>query len=296
MLRPGDGVAERRRSVGSGVVSYGLGDFEERVSRCPGYPFHHLWCVARVVASDDLEDATRVLERHVALGRVLHQRADERIEWRAFWDLSLLGTRLLGLPGWDRLLARLGSRGGATLIADRAAVVLPAAWIVLADEAIDGVPGVGTQAREDAAQILGVLEVLVDDRRGVGVVHDVITEVTIVLDHVADKAAEEGDVCPGPNRHVLIGYCRGSGEAGIDVDDLRALQLRLHHPSKRDRMVLGHVGALNDDAVRVGEASRVHGRGTPPHPRPQTGDAGAVSDAGLVFDGDDPQSPQELLV
>ena len=71
--------------------------------------------------------------------------------------------------------------------------------------------------------------------------------------------------------------------------------LRLHHPLEPDRVVLGHVRAHDQDAVRVlqillerrGAASSERG--------PQTGDRGAVSYAGLVLDLDDAERGEELL-
>ena len=35
------------------------------------------------------------------------------------------------------------------------------------------------------------------------------------------------------------------------MDDRRAAFFGLHHPTETDRMTLGHIRALNDDAIRV---------------------------------------------
>ena len=61
-------------------------------------------------------------------------------------------------------------------------------------------------------------------------------------------------------------------------------------------MAFGHVGALNDDAVRVLQVARIKGRGASTETGPQTGDAGAVSDAGLVLNGHHPQAAHQLLL
>ena len=84
-------------------------------------------------------------------------------------------------------------------------------------------------------------------------------------------------------------------KARVDVDHLRAALTSLHHPLVSDRVVLGHVRAHNQDAVRVGEillecrcpASSERG--------PQTGDRGAVSYPGLVLDLHYPKRRHQLL-
>src|SRR6266699_3082933 len=74
------------------------------------------------------------------------------------------------------------------------------------------------QPREDPIQVLGVGELLADDHRGVGVGGYVLAEVFLVLQDVVDDPAEEGDVGPGPQRHVQVGQCAGAGEPRVDVD------------------------------------------------------------------------------
>ena len=77
---------------------------------------------------------------------------------------------------------------------------------------------------------------------------------------------------------------RRSREARVDVDDRGAARLGLHHPLESDRMALGHVRALDDDAVSVLQVL-LEGRGSAASERgPQTGDSGAVSNTGLVLD------------
>jgi hypothetical protein len=44
----------------------------------------------------------------------------------------------------------------------------------------------GADAAEQAAQVLGVPEILVDDRRGIRVVDDVLLELALGLQHVAE--------------------------------------------------------------------------------------------------------------
>src|SRR3982750_2751527 len=60
-------------------------------------------------------------------------------------------------------------------------------------------------------------------------------------------------------------------------------------------MALGHVGALDDDAVRVLQVLQ-EGRGAAATERgPQTGDGGGVSYARLVLDLDRAQRREQLL-
>src|SRR5581483_8859425 len=117
----------------------------------------------------------RVLERLVPLGRVPEQRADERLEGRSgrrpagALHPGLAGLLRALLPGPEGVAGRLAL--GAALASPR---VLPGAVVVLADEAVvrplGGAAPVLHEAREDAVQVLGVLEPVADDGGGVGVV------------------------------------------------------------------------------------------------------------------------------
>ena len=51
-------------------------------------------------------------------------------------------------------------------------------------------------------------------------------------------------------------------------------------------MTLGHVGALDDDAVSLLQVLQEAGRAAPAEGGPQTGDRGTVSNTGLVLDLD----------
>lgn len=73
-------------------------------------------------------------------------------------------------------------------------VVLPARRIVG--------PLLGVEAREEPVEIVGVLELVADEHRGVRVVDDVLAEVQLVAQDVVDDAAEEGDVAA-----TRIGTC-----------------------------------------------------------------------------------------
>ncbi len=163
-------------------------------------------------------------------------------------------------------------------------------------------PALGLQqSRKNSVQFFGVLEVLADDRRGIGVVHDEALEERIVVpllavEHIFDDAAEEGDVRSGAHRRVNIGYRAGAGETRIDVDDLGAvLNFGFHRPAEGDGMVFRHIGAHDDDAVGVGHAPGIEGCCAAAESGPQTGDARAVSYPCLILDGDDAQTAHEFL-
>src|SRR5437764_1074127 len=79
-------------------------------------------------------------------------------------------------------------------------------------------------------RVLGVPEVPAHERGGVGVRQHVLAKVQLVAQDVVDHPAEERDVGTRPDRHVSMRDGAGTGEARIDVDHLRAAQLRLHHP------------------------------------------------------------------
>src|SRR5918911_723081 len=92
-----------------------------------------------------------------------------------------------------------------------AAVVGPG---VLPGGVVVGAP-LRVPAAEQAVGVLGVLEPLVDDGRGVGVAGHVLLEVALVLDDVVDDRAEEHDVTAGPEGHVQVGQGAGAGEARV---------------------------------------------------------------------------------
>src|SRR5205085_6781189 len=105
-------------------------------------------------------------------------------------------------------------------------------------------------------------------------------------EHVVDQPAEEGDVAARAQRDVDVCDGRGAGVAGIDVNDGGAARLGLYHPLEPDGMGLGHVRALDDDAVRVGQVLLEVRRASATEAGSQTGNRAAVSYARLVLDLD----------
>ena len=94
---------------------------------------------------------------------------------------------------------------------------------------------------------------------------------------------------------VQVGDRARAREARVDVDDLRAALLGLHHPLEADRVALGHVRALDHDAVGVLQVLLEVGGAAAPERGPQTGDRGGVSYAGLVLDLHRAERREELL-
>src|SRR5262249_4803843 len=150
-----DGVADGAGAVGPGVVVERLTDLEEDVLRRAADLLDQLGRVAVVVALEDAEDAVGGLEGAVLGRRRADERAGlaaERVRLALLGRAALLGVLVLAAPAG----------------AGRLAGVAP---LLLVVGALAGVEP-GEEAGE--APLLGVLEVLADQRRGVGVVEQVV--------------------------------------------------------------------------------------------------------------------------
>src|SRR6266571_8767417 len=79
------------------------------------------------------------------------------------------------------------------------------------------------------------------------------------------------------------------------MDDGRAALLRLHHPSKSDRMRFGHRRAFDQNAIRVGEILLRGRSSAPAKGGAQTGHRAAMSYPGLVGHTDHAQASGEKL-
>ena len=117
----------------------------------------------------------------------------------------------------------------------------------------------------------------------------------VVLDGVVDQAAEEGDVGAGADLQEQIGTGRGAREARIHHDHLRvALALGFDRPLEAARMVLGRIATHDQHHVGVLDVDPAIGHRAASERWPQTGDRGAVSNPGLVFQVADPQAAHGL--
>ena len=137
--------------------------------------------------AEDLEDAARVLQGGIGTRRFC-QPAAARAEGGGVVELA------------DSLVARSLARLG---------VVSPGRRVVLL--------ALGVEPGEEPGEVLGILELLGDQRRGVGVGEHVILEVLLFFEDVADQAAQKNDVGAGAERGVDVGHGRGAREPGIDV-------------------------------------------------------------------------------
>src|SRR5581483_7748032 len=278
VLRPPDGVRERGRAVAPGVGGDRLAHAEEQLRWDAAHLLDHLGRVARVVALQDLEHAPGVRHRLVALGMAL--------------DGGPAGPVRVPLRGLLHALAAL--RALFVLLVALARGRLHLHPLVLPRGRVVGAV-LGVEPAEHAVEVLGVAEVLVDDRRSVGERDDVVAEVLVVLEDVVDDPTEERDVRAGADRDVDVSERAGAREARVDVDQRRATRLGLHHPLEPDRMALGHVRALDDDAVAVLEVLLERRGATTTERCPQTGDGGRMSYARLVLDLDGAERGEELL-
>src|SRR5918997_1161545 len=264
VLGPADRVAQRRRLLGRRVLADGLGDRQERLSRGAADLLDHLRRVLGEVTLEHLKDATLVLERRVARAR-----------------LTVVGVRMTAGALADE--AALAPPNGG--VVDGRALVAPARRVVASVLLVPaGEEPVGA----------GVLELLGDEGGGVGVVDDVVLEVALVLEDVVDQAAKERYVRARPYGGVDVAQRARAREARVDVDELRALTLGDHGVPEADRVSLGHVRTLYEDAVGVLEVLQVGGGPTPTVRDAQTGHRGAVSYARLVRYPGEPHRVEEL--
>src|SRR5918999_46940 len=264
VLGPADRVAQRRRPLGRRVLTDGLGDRQERLSRGAADLLDHLRRVLGEVTLEHLKDATLVLERRVARAR-----------------LTVVGAQMTAGTLADE--AALAPPDGG--VVDGRALVAPARRVVASVLLVPaGEEPVGA----------GVLELLGDEGGSIGVVDDVVLEVALVLEDVVDQAAQERYVRARPYGRVDVAKRARAREARVDVDELRALALGDHGVPEADRVGLGHVGAFDQDAVRVLQVLQAGGGAAPTVRDAQTGHRGAVSYSRLVGNSHEPQRVEEL--
>jgi hypothetical protein len=99
-----------------------------------------------------------------------------------------------------------------------------------------------------------------------------------------DDDAEEDDVRARAQRRIDVAHCRGAGEPRVDMYEGRFARLCQQCKPGGDRVILGHVGPHDEDAVRIGQVPLRERCRSPSVARAQTWDGGAVSDPRLVLD------------
>ena len=110
----------------------------------------------------------------------------------------------------------------------------------------------GIKAGEHPVRVGRQLEIALDDKRRVRVVDQVIFRDAVVLDGVANDAAEKSDVRTGANLAEEIGDRGGAREARIDGDYLGiACTLRFDRPFEPAGMILGWITAHDEHHVGI---------------------------------------------
>ncbi|MBA7697504.1 hypothetical protein ES703_106169 [subsurface metagenome] len=115
-----------------------------------------------------------------------------------------------------------------------------------------------------------------------------------VVDNIFSQAADEGDIGARPYGGVDICLCRGAGKSRVYIDEGNAPFLGLGDMAEAGRVVLGRIGADDQDNIGIGNIGPVVGHGPSAKRFRQTGDSGGMSYTGLVFDIDQTQGPQHL--
>src|SRR5205807_2909399 len=210
-------------------------DLEEEVPRNSTDLLDHLWTVARVVPLEDLQDAAWMLHRFI-----MHDLARMSMRQQSLAFLSIRHDLLLivvaGCPFFGS--SSLAGRFVCWLL--RLPLfrqfVLPARSIVVAM--------VGPQAREDSLQILGILEIVTHDERGIAIRLYILLEIEVVLEDVVDQSSQESDIAANADRGIDISHLRGAREVGIDMNDGCSSLFGRHDPAKPDRVTFGKVTSL----------------------------------------------------
>ena len=154
---------------------------------------------------------------------------------------------------------------------------------------------VRVESGEQSVEVLGVDIVVADEVRGVGVGAHVFVEVPAFGQDTVDERTEQHDVGAGPDGHMLIGDRGGARETRVDVDDAGTPGLGFGHPLEAHGVALGHIGTLDDDAVRIRHILDGLSGAAAPERGSQTGNRGGVSNTRLVLDLYRPGRGVELL-
>jgi hypothetical protein len=94
---------------------------------------------------------------------------------------------------------------------------------------------------------------------------------------------------------VHISHGASTREAGVNMNNRGSPGLCFHYPLEADRMALSHVGAFDNNAIAVSEVLLKIGGAAPTKRSSQTGNGGAVSYSGLIFNLHRTQGGVELL-
>src|ERR1051325_2192717 len=126
MLRPADGVTNRRGLVGAGRFHERIGDFVKHLWRDPADALHHVRRVTREVPTQMLEDTSSVLQRKIALRKT---QVVALVEPRLVVIRSLFGIESREQPGCSFF-------GVAKVVAQKARGIREAYDIVMEEEIV----------------------------------------------------------------------------------------------------------------------------------------------------------------
>ena len=276
VLGPADGVDERAGALAARSCAPAPRTPRRNCScGTPQVSLHHLGGVAGEVPLEHLEDAARVLQRLVALAACSPLLAARRP-----CALVLPASRSARARRSLALVAPPGRRG---LAAPRTATRVVGA-------------GLGVEAGEQPVEVLGVPEVLAQDRRARWCRRTTYSRnarpfsSTWLID-----AAEERDVAAGAQRDVHVGHRARAGEPRVDVDHLRAARLGLHHPLEAHRVASAMLEPWM--TMQSALARSCWKLVAPPRPNevPRPGTVARVSNARLVLDLHRAHRREELL-
>jgi hypothetical protein len=103
---------------------------------------------------------------------------------------------------------------------------------------------IGLQAREDAFQILRILEIVTDKKARIGIRLHIFSEVEIVLQNVVDETTQKSNIAASADRGIDIGMLRGARKVGVNVNDGCTSLFSCHNPAEADGMAFCEIAAL----------------------------------------------------
>src|SRR5713101_715942 len=227
LLRPTQRIANGSCLFRARCRAKRLRNFQKPLAGNPAKPFNQLRRVSRIMPFHNLVYTPWMAERGVAL-------AIPEVGGGSSAILVVTGMRS-GAPG--RRLATLDT-----------SPVKPGASVVA--------PVLSVPTREDASQILRILELLWKNDRSVGVVGHVLAKIFFVFEHVMNEPPEKQDVRSGAHGSPDVCHSGGAAETRIDVNNLRTALSRFDHPLETDRVILRHVRAHNQNGIRIHEVAR----------------------------------------
>jgi hypothetical protein len=136
----------------------------------------------------------------------------------------------------------------------------------------------------------------IDDERSVGIVLDIELVIEIVVENILDHTAEEGNIRHPSGAWHRYRPLRSTRKSGIDVNECGALVPGCLDPFEGDGVVLRDIAAHVEYYIRIAEIDVMVCHCAASERLCQSRYRGAVSYSGLVFDIDETESPEHLLI